>query len=187
MAAAGVLAHRVGGLAVRHTRRMSLPSAAAIAPHELLLARTYLRLTGKALSPGLDEKVLFGLDDRTAAARSHEQLWNADFALLSHGTQPSPIINYGNLMAMNLFEVDWKALTSMESKYTAQQDVREDRQELLQRVREYGYVDDYTGIRISATGKLFRISQATVWELHCPKSGVRLGQAATFRRPTQPV
>jgi len=171
------------GKSLRHARRLSTPSAAAVAPHELLLARTYLRSTGKELAPGLDERTVFGGDAQAAAVRAHELLWSADFILLSHGTQPSPVMAYGNQAAMDLFETSWEALAGLESRYTAPPDCMEDREGLLRRVSEFGFIDDYGGTRVTSMGRRFTIDNVTVWEVFCPDSGVRLGQAATFKRP----
>ena len=44
-------------------------------------------------------------------------------------------------------------------------------------------MDDYSGIRISKTGRRFRIEQAIVWNL-TDGVGNQLGQAATFDRWT---
>ena len=92
-------------------------------------------------------------------------------------------MNYGNATGLALFELSsWDQLTSMESRLTAPDtQTRELREQLLARVRRHGYIDDYTGVRVSYTG--FEIRSATVWEVCCPDSGARLGQAATFRRP----
>jgi len=54
---------------------------------------------------------------------------------------------------------------------------------LLERTRRDGYVDDYAGIRISRTGRRFRIEQAIVWNL-VDAAGIHHGQAATFDRWT---
>jgi hypothetical protein len=56
---------------------------------------------------------------------------------------------------------------------------RDERARLLERTLRDGYVDDYAGIRISSTGKRFRIEQAIVWNL-VDAAGIRHGQAATF-------
>jgi hypothetical protein len=56
---------------------------------------------------------------------------------------------------------------------------REERQRLLDCVRRQGYIDDYAGVRISATGKRFRIARASVWNL-LDASGDSVGQAASF-------
>jgi hypothetical protein len=50
---------------------------------------------------------------------------------------------------------------------------------LLERVTRDGYIDDYTGIRVTSSGRRFRIHQATVWNLLTP-DGTRCGQAAMF-------
>jgi hypothetical protein len=56
---------------------------------------------------------------------------------------------------------------------------RDERADFLRRVRENGFVDDYSGIRISGKGRRFRIRQATVWNV-LDASGRYAGQAATF-------
>ena len=43
----------------------------------------------------------------------------------------------------------------------------------------HGYIDDYTGVRVSRTGKSFRIERATVWNL-IDQTGTVMGQAAAF-------
>ena len=53
------------------------------------------------------------------------------------------------------------------------------RAELLDRVTRAGFIDDYAGIRISKTGKRFRIWQAVVWNLR-DRQGAFAGQAASF-------
>ena len=58
---------------------------------------------------------------------------------------------------------------------------RQERARQLERVRRDGFIDDYAGVRISATGKRFRIEQAVVWNL-IDGNGEIHGQAATFDR-----
>jgi hypothetical protein len=57
--------------------------------------------------------------------------------------------------------------------------LREERQLLLDTVEQQGYIDDYRGVRIAATGQRFEIDRATVWNLPGPE-GKAAGQAATF-------
>jgi len=52
---------------------------------------------------------------------------------------------------------------------------------LLAQVTEHGFIDDYSGIRISKSGRRFRIGRATVWNL-VTERGEPCGQAATFDR-----
>jgi hypothetical protein len=65
------------------------------------------------------------------------------------------------------------------SRLTAEPMHRDERANLLERTSRDGFVDDYQGIRISSTGRRFRIDRATVWNL-VNTSGDRIGQAATF-------
>jgi hypothetical protein len=67
------------------------------------------------------------------------------------------------------------------SRLTAEPVHRDERARLLERTTRDGYVDDYSGIRITATGRRFRINQAVVWNL-IDAGGRYAGQAATFDR-----
>ena len=50
---------------------------------------------------------------------------------------------------------------------------------LMAAVTARGFIDDYAGIRITRTGRRFRIHRATVWNV-VDDSGAAAGQAATF-------
>ena len=67
------------------------------------------------------------------------------------------------------------------SRLTAEAPNREERARLLAAVTKHGFIDDYSGIRISKTGRRFRIAQATVWNL-LDEKGNYAGQAAMFSR-----
>lgn len=67
------------------------------------------------------------------------------------------------------------------SRLSAEPLHRDERARLLDRVTRDGYIDDYSGIRISATGRRFRIEQAV--DL-IDADGAIHGQAATFDRWT---
>jgi hypothetical protein len=107
------------------------------------------------------------------------RLFEAPFVVVSHGTQSDPILNYGNRAALELWEFDLPRLLATPSRLTAEPMHRDERASLLERTRRDGYVDDYRGIRITATGRRFRIEQAIVWNLRGP-NGEDAGQAATF-------
>lgn len=112
-----------------------------------------------------------------------ERLFHAPFVVVSHGTEADPVLNYGNAAALALWEMDFATLTRTPSRLTAEPVHRDERARLLERTLRDGYVDDYAGIRISSTGKRFRIEQAIVWNL-VDAAGIRHGQAATFDRWT---
>lgn len=143
----------------------------AITAHCRLLVRSHRRVTGRALLDDAAEK----LDD--AALR--EALWSAEVVIASHGTEADPVLNYGNAQALKVWEADWTSFTSMPSRLTAEPMNREERASMLARVTADGYIDDYSGIRISTLGTRLKIHRATVWNL-IDDSGLRHGQAVVF-------
>ena len=56
---------------------------------------------------------------------------------------------------------------------------RAERERLLKNVRERGFSDTYSGVRVSASGQRFRVSGAKIWML-LDATGATVGQAATF-------
>lgn len=131
------------------------------------IAASYRRLTGRDLVPG------GGGDDLIAA------LWSAPLAVVAHGTEPDPIFFFGNALALWLFEMPFADFTRLPSRLSAEPVLREDRARLLERVTRDGFIDDYSGVRISATGRRFRIESASVWNL-TSDDGRPIGQAAAF-------
>ena len=136
--------------------------------HTQILLDSYQRWVGKPLIPPT------GTPEQQA-----ETLFHAPFVVVSHGTQSDPILNYGNAVALKLWEVDIPTLLAMPSRLTAESMHRDERARLLERTTRDGYVNDYRGIRVSSTGKRFLIEQATVWNL-VDGEGNPMGQAATF-------
>jgi hypothetical protein len=119
---------------------------------------------------------------RTGSANDQAAaLYHAEFVVVSHGTQADPILNYANQTALSLWEMDIDTLCQTPSRLTAEPLHRDERARLLERTTRDGYVDDYQGIRISSTGRRFRIDQAIVWNL-LDQTGQPAGQAATFSR-----
>ncbi len=106
-------------------------------------------------------------------------VFDAPFVVVSHATQEDPILNYGNQTALSLWEMDVATFTSTPSRLTAEPMHRDERAQLMSRAAQFGFVDDYRGIRISSSGKRFLIEQAIIWNLIDAK-GRRVGQAATF-------
>jgi hypothetical protein len=132
------------------------------------LAVSYKRWTGALLTEELDP------------VRRAEALYRAPFVLVSHGTQADPVLNYGNLAAQKLWELNWAELTRMPSRLTAEQPERSEREQFLLRVSTHGYISDYSGIRVTSAGLRFRIRGAVVWNVEAG-AGNRVGQAAMFR------
>jgi hypothetical protein len=111
------------------------------------------------------------------------RLFAAPEVVVSHGIEADPVLCYGNAAALALWEMDWATFTRTPSRLTAEPLHRDERARLLERTRRDGFVDDYAGIRVSSTGRRFRIERAIVWNV-VDAAGNLHGQAATFDRWT---
>jgi hypothetical protein len=140
----------------------------AVITHTQLLTRSYRHCTGRDLLPGLFNP-----------AGLARYIFEAPFVVVSHGTEPDPVLNYGNQAALKLWEMSWEELTRTPSRLTAEAPERGERARLLAAVTARGFIADYAGVRISKTGRRFRIERATVWNL-VTERGEPGGQAATF-------
>ena len=136
--------------------------------HAKLLLQSFRTLTGRDFIPG-------AFDSEQEA----RLLFEAPFFVASHDGGEDPILTYGNRTALDLFELPWEEFTQTPSRYTAEEPERGERERLLASVAEKGDIDDYSGIRISRSGRRFEIRNATVWNL-LDSSGEKVGQAATF-------
>ncbi len=133
-----------------------------------MIARSLKHFTQRELLPG-----------NFSPAELAEKVFHAPFVLVSHGTEADPVLNYGNQAALALWETTWDELTRTPSRLTAEAPNRAERARLLAAVTQHGFIDDYSGIRISKTGRRFKISRATVWNL-LSENGQPGGQAAMF-------
>jgi len=131
-----------------------------------LIVGSYQRLTGRHL---IEAK----------PADLWQACWTAPRVIVAHGAEVDPVFFYGNQLALRCFEMDFASFTRLPSRYSAEPLLREERDALLARVRDHGFIGDYAGVRVSASGKRFRIQQAVVWNL-LDEQGQRHGQAATF-------
>lgn len=136
--------------------------------HVQVLLDSFARLLGRELIPRAG-----------SAEEQAERLFRASFVVVSHGTEADPILNYGNAAALALWEMTPEELARTPSRLTAEPVHRDERARLLERTQRDGHVDDYAGIRISKTGRRFRIERAIVWNL-ADATGAPRGQAATF-------
>jgi hypothetical protein len=143
--------------------------------HAERLCNSFHALTGRDL-----------IDPALSPDAAAEALFHASFVVLSHDAAPDPILTYGNLTALKLFALTWEELTQMPSRLTAEAPNRAERARLLAEVTARGFIDDYSGVRISHTGQRFLIERATVWNL-TDAEGKHCGQAATFQawRPAE--
>jgi hypothetical protein len=132
-----------------------------------LIGDSFFRLTGQLLV------------DQPAGVSWAQALWEAPRVVVAHGTQEDPVFFYGNQRGLALFEMPFDAFTRLPSRLSAEPVAQAERAALLARVTRDGYIADYAGVRIAASGARFRIEQAVVWNL-VDSHGVMHGQAATF-------
>ncbi|WP_156777125.1 MEKHLA domain-containing protein [Nitrococcus mobilis] len=138
--------------------------------HAELILSSLFRMTGRNLvDPTLSDK------DR------YRSLFEAPFAIVSHNTEVDPVFNYGNKIALELFEMKWVDFVNLPSRISAEQQIREERQQLLARVTKYGFIEDYKGVRISSSGKRFLVEDSIVWNM-IDQNGTYRGQAAVLYR-----
>lgn len=138
-----------------------------LADHVARLARSHFRWTGRELFPGVRP------GDLAPVA------WEAPRILVSHGTQADPVLNFGNRAALTLWDMSWDEFTRTPSRLTAEAPERDERARLMAQVTEHGFIANYAGIRVSRSGRRFRIHSATVWNI-LDENGQAAGQAATF-------
>lgn len=132
------------------------------------LLRSYRHWTGRDL-----------LTHEPSPIETAQRLFAAPFVVVSHGTGDDPVFNYGNAIALELFEMSWSEFTSMPSRQSAESINRKQRAEILKQVAEQGYCEQYAGVRISASGRRFQMKNAILWNL-LDVQGRYYGQAACF-------
>ena len=111
------------------------------------------------------------------------KLYRSPFVVVSHGMEEDPLLNYGNQVALELWELTWEKLITTPSQLTAEAINRAEREWMLDQARTRGYLDTYRGVRITSTGRRFLVENALIWNVVDAK-GQRVGQAATFSQWT---
>jgi len=141
-----------------------------MAKHVDLLIASYYHWTGKAL-----------IKPKHSGEDKYLAIYKAPFAIVSHNTEDDPIFNYANQTALHLFEMNWSEFTSLPSRKSAEPVNRSEREKLMAQVTNKGFINDYQGVRISSSGKRFKIKDATVWNI-IDNTGNYCGQAAVFHK-----
>ncbi|HIE97928.1 MAG: MEKHLA domain-containing protein [Fuerstiella sp.] len=135
--------------------------------HTLLLLNSYEKWVGRSLI------------SRDTAEADARKLFLSPVVIVAHGPEEDPLLNYGNQAALELWEMSLSELLGTPSRKTAESVHRSERAELLRRTKKFGFIDDYSGIRISSSGRRFRIKKATVWNV-VNVDDTYVGQAAAF-------
>jgi hypothetical protein len=144
------------------------PESEFLERHSRLLLSNFRRWTGDGF-PGIG----------TGTGSLAELLFDAPFVLVSHGTESDPVLNYGNRTALKLWEMPWDKFVQTPSRLTAEAPDREERSRLLHEVTTHGFIKNYSGVRVSSSGRRFSIHNAIVWNLF-DEAARFAGQAAMF-------
>ncbi|HCF25996.1 MAG TPA: MEKHLA domain-containing protein [Cyanobacteria bacterium UBA11049] len=142
----------------------------AIINHSQRLLHSFQHWTGRSL-----------LEVNGSPVEIAQALFEAPFVLVSHGTEADPIFNYGNRRALELWEFSWEDFTQMPSRKCVEPVKQEERDRLLAAAATKGYIDNYSGVRISSTGKRFQIEDVILWNV-LDEQNQRCGQAAVFSK-----
>lgn len=144
-----------------------MPDPAEIATALGLIDDSYRRWTGETLAaaapPGADP-----------VAWLHQ---DAPFALLAHNDRADPLFFYANGAAQRLFGYSWEQMVGLPSRLSAPEAQRAQRSQFFEQVERDGIGRDYSGIRVTRTGRRFLIENTRVWKL-VDADGRRVGLAA---------
>jgi hypothetical protein len=138
----------------------------SIVAHSNLLIRSYRRLLNKNLITFSDNKL-----------ENSFQLFHSPFILVSHGIEKDPIFNYANETALKTWEMPWEEFVGLPSRFSVEKTETDDREKLLSEAQEKGFVSNYLGIRITKSGKSFKIIDTILYNL-TDEVGNYKGQAA---------
>lgn len=138
--------------------------------HSQRLLESFAHWTSRSLMPS---------SSSSSAREQAQQLYNAPFVVVSHGTEDDPIFNYGNAQALALWSLDWDAFTSMASRQPTKGEEQPERAEMLAVAKANGYFEGYVGDRSTGNGRRFRMEDGLIWTV-LDEAGNYCGQAATF-------
>lgn len=146
---------------------------------ETVIQRTLLILS--SFEHWLDHSLFehFGITEvQTNEIAVSQQLFEADFIVAAHGTQADPIFNYGNQKALDIWELTWQEFIQTPSRKTAEAIEQQERDRLLAETTKKGY-SRFSTIRITKTGKRFKINNGIVWNVIDDQQKYQ-GQAAVY-------
>jgi hypothetical protein len=139
-----------------------------IISHSQLLCQSFQHWTGDSLIDIVDNPILLS-----------EKLFFAPFVVVSHGIESDPIFNYGNQMALKLWQMEWEDFTCLPSRLSAEPVEQSEREMMLKQSLAQGLITNFKGIRISSKSERFFIEDGTIWSL-LDAQNQRCGQAAMF-------
>ena len=108
-----------------------------------------------------------------------ESFNECSFPIASHDS--NGFFNYLNKAALSLFKVSLDQVIGKPSTMTAPESEQKERDGLLNQVNSHGFIENYKGVRVASDGKLFKIKDATIWNI-VDKESIKIGQAVIIYR-----
>ena len=139
--------------------------------HAELLHYSLLKHTGQVL---LDDADDYGDFSATALA------CRTDAVILSHGTEESPLLNYGTRAALNLLDCEWDEFVSLEWSDCLLASAATDLRAVAAAVDEDGYKDGIALECVSTYGQRFVVRDALAWRVDL-EDGTPAGRALMFK------
>jgi PAS domain-containing protein len=99
--------------------------------------------------------------------------------VLSHAQADDPCFVYANAAAQRIWGYSWDQFLGMPSRLSAPPELRAVRNSLLAEGLRHGVVIAKDLVRITATGRRFRVAEVTLWNV-CDEHDHIVGQAATY-------
>ena len=137
--------------------------------HMLLVLESLKKLSGRDL---LAEWNLPG-------TKLGEEIFFGEFYLLTHDGTDEALLNYANKCALDAFEMNWEQFQGMPSSHTARAENQKEREKMMRRVREEGFVTGYEGLRVTRNNREFWIRNGIIWQISAPDDA-NYGVAAYF-------
>ncbi|RXJ70414.1 MEKHLA domain-containing protein [Veronia nyctiphanis] len=122
--------------------------------HGEILVSSYQKLVGEGL--------LEAHSCQNSSEALIDSLWNASVVVVSHGVEDDPIFNFANKVGLSLFGYGFDEFVTLPSRLSAEPVTQVERNALLSETKARGFIDNYSGVRISKMGQRFLISEAKV-------------------------
>ena len=106
---------------------------------------------------------LFDFDK--AGVIAAKKMFHAPFGIFSFDNAEKPVFTYANLTALELFDTSWEELTQMTIDELMDAESWKETINMIANVKQKGALPNYSGKRVSKTGKQFNFENGIIWNL----------------------
>ena len=108
-------------------------------------------------------------------------LYFAPFVVFAVSNHPDPRFSYANESSQKLFLYNWNEFTALPSTTPIEPSDFPQSQRMLDECSSQGFSKAFEGIRITSTGKRFKIGRTILWNI-IDDSGRKIGKAVVFNK-----